>query len=432
MPATAQLSASVWTDKYVYQVGESVDIGIMVNLACRGSLIVTRPDGAYLGRTLRLAPGIFYVTISADYPLGRWAVLLEASTSTTPSHGTIASTEFLVVAAPPRTFSVAVHVAGFPSNYSANVFVDEKMSGAIPGGTSRVFSFDIDTKHVISVEPYVSGAVGVRYYCPDSNWTVTSKDEHTFAFAAEYRLTVKVEPADAKAGVRPLAAESWYPAGKLVNVTVRLTVDGAPGTQCRFQHLYDNHAGKVMASAAEIKPSLPDYDQIWSMDRPYDLLVRYDMYYFLTVKSEYSEPNGGGWWKAGTTAQFSVNTPVPMTGVWGSLGGTCRFKGWRGDSTGATPIATVVMSGPKSVEAVWDLDYTTPYIAVGIIGALVAIIGIGLVHRLTSKRGPKTERTYGILLRHRDAPSTTTGRNRTHRSLSGSLGFTGFEVQDTG
>jgi uncharacterized repeat protein (TIGR02543 family) len=90
--------------------------------------------------------------------------------------------------------------------------------------------------------------------------------------------------------------------------------------------------------------------------------------YYLTVVSDYGDPQGEGWYDSGSTASFSVTSPV----------GTIvrhSFTGWSGDSNANTPTATILMDESKTVIANWRTDYTYLY---ALIGGAAGSAGIAL------------------------------------------------------
>jgi len=88
---------------------------------------------------------------------------------------------------------------------------------------------------------------------------------------------------------------------------------------------------------------------------PTPLTFRYDPMFFLYVKSDRGNPEGTGWYPAGTLARIAVTTPIEETG---SI--RYRFDKWTGgylrDST-TNPVTSVLMDSPKIVEAVWITQY---------------------------------------------------------------------------
>lgn len=86
------------------------------------------------------------------------------------------------------------------------------------------------------------------------------------------------------------------------------------------------------------------------------VIAIYKIQFLLTVNSKIGNPQGGGWYDAGTTATFSVTSPVPEGGLSGFFGAKSIFDHWTGDFTSTSPNATISMTGPKGVTAVWRIS----------------------------------------------------------------------------
>lgn len=84
-----------------------------------------------------------------------------------------------------------------------------------------------------------------------------------------------------------------------------------------------------------------------------NLTALYRTEYYLSVKSEHGPSAGQGWYPAGSNTSFAV-VPTPSSLEWlGLLLGSYRFAGWSGDSSSTDALASVVMDGPKNVQARW-------------------------------------------------------------------------------
>ncbi|RKY88170.1 hypothetical protein DRQ11_04355, partial [candidate division KSB1 bacterium] len=79
--------------------------------------------------------------------------------------------------------------------------------------------------------------------------------------------------------------------------------------------------------------------------------------YYLTVISPYGDPQGEGWYDAGTTATFSIS---PTT-VSGGTGVRYVFSSWTGTGSGSysgtSPSYSVVMNNPITEMANWETEY---------------------------------------------------------------------------
>ena len=105
-----------------------------------------------------------------------------------------------------------------------------------------------------------------------------------------------------------------------------------------------------------------------------NLTATFKTQYLLNITSDLGNPQGSGWYDAGSTATFSVTTPQPETGLFSSLGGKTVFQAWTGDSTANTATATIVMDAPKTVQAQWTTDNSEPYMILGGLCAAVVVV----------------------------------------------------------
>lgn len=112
--------------------------------------------------------------------------------------------------------------------------------------------------------------------------------------------------------------------------------------------------------------------------------------YELQVVSDLGDPQGSGWYDAGSQATFSVTTPQPERGFFGTLGGKSAFQRWTGDSTDSTPTASVQMDGPKTVTAQWTTDDSQPYMILGGLAAAVLVVIVVAIVMMRRKGRPAT------------------------------------------
>jgi hypothetical protein len=248
----------------------------------------------------------------------------------------------------PNTYDISLSLNGVPAQYSANVQVDSQPQGTINGGQIEKMSFKLNTSHSISVDQYVSGNTGVRYYCAQNTLTVTSTGSFTFSYQTQYLLTVNTDPA----GITPVTGGGWFPSGTTVQTgQVPQTVPGSTGTQYAFKGWLINGT-----------PSTGNPVSI-TLDKPYTATAKYTTQYQLIVNSPYGNPQGSGYYDAGSAAQFSVTTPIgfPIQQI---------FSQWQGDYTGTSSQGTITMDKPHAVQAVWTTSYL-PLIAIIVVAAAV-------------------------------------------------------------
>jgi hypothetical protein len=99
--------------------------------------------------------------------------------------------------------------------------------------------------------------------------------------------------------------------------------------------------------------------------------ANYSTHYYLTVESDYGQPEGEGWYSSGSMATISVAS---------SEGAIIRqvFIGWSGDCSGTTASASVIMDVPRTVVANWKTNYMQLYLIIGggviVVGALIVVL----------------------------------------------------------
>jgi hypothetical protein len=286
--------------------------------------------------------------------IGHWAVSFQADDFC--SGYSTAQASFDVT---PNTYDVSITLNNVPSQYSAQVQVDSQPQGTVGGGEIKKLTFKINTSHTITVDQYVLGDSGVRYYCQQNTASVTSTGSLTFSYQTQYQFTVNTDPSS----VTQVSGGGWFPAGTAVQTNqAPETVAGSAGTQYSFKGWEVNGA---LQSGNPLSLTL---------DKPYTATAKYASQYQLVVDSSYGNPQGSGFYDAGSVAQFSVTSPV------GFLIQQV-FVGWQGDFTGNSPQGSVTMDAPKVVHGTWRSDYTQLIIAVGAIAAIVVIAGFLLRRR---------------------------------------------------
>lgn len=114
--------------------------------------------------------------------------------------------------------------------------------------------------------------------------------------------------------------------------------------------------------------------------------------YYLSVKSDFGQTAGSGWYESGAEPSFAVGPSYVIPVQSKFLADEYRFAGWSGDSNSSSQVASVMMNGSKSIEAVWTrtstvVDLTLPtyiFFAGSILLAGTAIIRYSI--RRSSRR----------------------------------------------
>ena len=354
------LSVNVATDKSSYTVGDKVTILLSANRPAEGQLTISPPSGPPQIFPYSFFYGSSYSTsktLTAS-GIGHWTVTLQADDFC--SGVSSAQTSFDVS---PNTYDVSVSLNGVPTQYSAQLQVDGQPQGTIGGGEIKSMSFKINTSHTVSVDQYVSGDAGVRFYCAQNTMSISSAGSLTFNYQTQFQFTVATNPT----GVAQVSGGGWFPSGTTVQTSqAQQSVAGSAGTQFAFKGWQING---VAQSGNPVTLTI---------DKPYTAIAQYTTQYQLVVNSAYGNPQGAGYYDSGSTAQFSVTTPVgfPIQQI---------FVQWQGDYNGTSPQGQITMDKPHVVQAVWSTSYL-PLIVIVVVAA--AIVGGLLFWRSRRGGGP--------------------------------------------
>jgi hypothetical protein len=357
------LVVGVSSDQPSYVQGDKITLQVTVSRPAEGTVTIKPPSGAPTTYTFQT----FYATaltktLTASQPYGTYIVTVTADDYCN-SYNT-ASTTYTVG---PNTYPVSIQLSGVPQQYTATLQVDGQ-NETIAGSEIKTLNFQIGTTHTITVDPYVSGDTGVRYYCAQNTLSLTSSGSFTFSYQTQYQFAVETDPT----GITQVTGGGWFSAGTSVQTNqAPQMVAGSTGTQYAFK------GWEVNGSPQTGNPiSL-------TLDKPYTAIANYSTEYQLAVDSAYGNPQGSGYYDAGTVAQFSVTTPVgfPVQEV---------FVQWQGDYTGTSPQGSITMDKPHVVQAVWSTSYT---LLIAIIIVAAAIVGGLLFWRSRRRPPPETKPT---------------------------------------
>jgi hypothetical protein len=354
------LLVSVSTDKPSYVQGDKITLQVTVTRPAEGTITINQPSGPPITYSfLTYSARIVTRTLTANQPYGTYTVSVAAddycnsysSASTTYSVG-------------PNAYSVSIQLSGLPQQYSSNLQVDGQNQGTVSGAQTQTLSFPIGTPHNVTVAQYVSGGAGVRYYCSQNTLSVTSAGSLTFTYQTQYLLTVATTPAN----VTQVSGGGWFNAGDTAQTSqTPQNITGPPGVQYAFQNW-------------SIDGTAQTGNQVTvTMNGPHTAVAAYTTQYLLTINSPggLGNPQGGGYYDAGSTAKFSVTSPVGY--VIQQV-----FVQWQGDYTGTSPQGSVTMDKPHVVNAVWSTSYL-PLIVIIVVAA--AIVG-GLLFWRSRRRPP--------------------------------------------
>ena len=351
------LQVTVSTDKTSYQKGDTVTVSLTVSRPAEGTVTVTGPSGGPMTYPFTAtSAGTETVTTFTAQDIGSYSVSVQADdfcAGTTSGQATFQVT--------PNTYDATISLSGIPANVSAGLEVDGQSQGTLQGSAPKTLTFPIGSTHTVTVDQYVAGASGVRYYCAQNSWTASGTGNNAFTYQTQYQLSVSVNPA----GVTQVSGGGWFNIGNSAQTSqAPQTVPGPTGVQYVFENWV---VDGVTQTGNQI--TVP-------MNGPHTAVAQYNTQYLLTINSPngLGNPQGEGYYDAGSTAEFSVTSPV------GYLIQQA-FVQWQGDFTGTSPQGSITMDGPKTINAVWATSYMNLYIAGGAGAALIVIAAAFGMHR---------------------------------------------------
>ncbi len=348
------LSVAVTTDKSTYRIGDTVTIQLTVSRPAEARLTITGPSGSPTVVPLTFVGSYSAARTMSVTAIGRYTVTFEADDFCS---GYSSSVVYFDVS--PNTYDVSISLDGVSPTVSIPLTVDSQDQGSIGGSEIKSLSFKLDTSHTISVAQYVAGSLGVRYFSAQNSWTVNSAGSHTFSYSTEYMFTVATSPD----GVAQVTGAGWIKGGSSVQTSQAPdTLNGPAGTKYVF---------KGWMVDGVLQPGNPISI---TMDKTHKAVATYETQYQLLVDSQYGDAKGAGYYANGSTAVFSVTTPV------GFLIQQVFLK-WDGDFTGTSSTGSITMDKPLRIHANWTTSYFQLYILVGVVAAVVIIAALLLMRR---------------------------------------------------
>lgn len=305
------------------------------------------------GLTLDATSGIIMGT-PASGSAGTYTFTIGVTdSSTTPL--TAQHSYSLVVAA--GYFESVIKVGVSLSAGETSIYVDGLLTGTLEGGETLTRSFAVDDEPVITVDATVLSPTrsDIRFTV-DIDEIVVDEDnpDATFSYTTEYYIDLKTDPSQ----ITTLTGAGWFEVDDFIEATAPVLIEESDDTQYRFVYWL-----------------LPDGDENvnedlnWKVTAPGKATATYETYYLLTVTSPYGEVDGGGWYKAGTVADWSVDPPeVPMSGFLGFFRGKLKPE---------NATSTEVMNAPRTITVTWNSDYTWPAVFISLI--VLFLIGGALV-----------------------------------------------------
>jgi len=278
----------------------------------------------------------------------------------------------------PQFTTYSLRVDAWEGEYSSSrswYFSDALAGGKIvevSGAGSRKFSLDIAAPSTskqwsITVIASYKASYQTTWYYLGSKGGYRS---FSVLIYTKSQVSLKTSPSEV-ARYAKMLGEGEYDSEAMVTLKVDKIVQGASGTRYVFMfwivdgRRYDTEAPTIRVDRRQVTAT-----------------AEFKVQHQLVVKSEFGNSQGSGWYDAGSTAAFSVTSPV-------GFGIQQIFERWSGDSSSTSPQSTIVMNSPKTVVAVWRPDYTVLIIIVlGVVGGSVAVIGFMVYSRRRKAAAP--------------------------------------------
>ncbi len=328
-------------------------------------------------------PPYSYSLTSGTLPSGLTLDPINGVISGTPSNGSAGTHNIIITVtdssiphlSAQQAYSLIVQVGYYESvirvgvSLSAGetgVYVDGILAGTLEGGETLTRSFAVDDEPVITVDATVSSPTrsDVRFTANVDEIVVDEDNpDATFSYTTEYYIDLKTDPPQ----ITTLTGAGWFEEGDFIESTAPVQIEESTDTRYHFVYWV-----------------LPDGDEDvnedlnWKVTAPGKATATYDTYYLLTMNSPQGEVDGGGWYKAGTAADWSVDPPeVPMSGFLGFFRGKLKPE----HATG-----TEVMNAPRTITVTWNPDYTWPAVFISLLVLFLIGGAFGLYYLLRPPR----------------------------------------------
>jgi hypothetical protein len=322
------------------------------------------------GLTLDPVNGIISGTPAAG-SAGSYTITIGVTDSSTPPLSASYSYSLVVGAGYfESVIRVSVSLSAGETNvyYRADGVVDKVMMGTLEGGEELTWNFDVDDKMEITVDATVLSPTrsDIRFIADDAAIVVDNlHHDATFSYTTEYYIDLKTDPSQ----ITTLTGAGWFEVDDFIEATAPVLIEESTDTQYRFDYWLLPDGDKDV-----------NEDLNWKVTAPGKATATYETYYLLTVTSAQGEVNGGGWYKAGTAADWSINPPeAPMSGILGFFRGKLKPESTTG---------TEVMNTPRTITVTWNPDYTWPAVFISLL-VLFLIGGAFGLYRLLRPPRPK-------------------------------------------
>jgi len=346
-----ELNVTLSIDKPSYRVGDLVNVNVTTNKPALVTMNISSPSRNETGAYSIFQKPYMHVQSLTASSAGKWSIELRA-TSLCPRSETAKLSETHFDVKSPATYAVSISITGPPGV----ALTEDGKTIDLVMLQNKTLSFTEGTSHVVSVPRTIDGGEGVRYICENNFVTINSTGSWAFSYVKQYRLKIATDPLGISS---ELNQELWFRDGSDATLPAPPATISSSDTRIRYVFvgwaIDENQPGKLLQSI--------------KADKPHMATARYKAQYQLIVSSlgGWGNPQGGGFYDSGSTANFSVTSPV------GFLIQQV-FVEWKGDYVGSSTQGFVRMDGPKEVTAVWQTSYAQ-VIIMWVLGCVVVASG---------------------------------------------------------
>ena len=165
-------------------------------------------------------------------------------------------------------------------------------------------------------------------------------------------------------------ANMSLPLNSVANVSVPPTIEFQNSTRIVFRNWNDGNTH----SQREV-----------TVDGDTILAANYTLQYLLTVNGP---PSSEAWYDKGSNVTLNASPSLPMGWPLNMFGIRGQFSGWSGDAQSSATQVNLIMSGPKTVNANYSIDYTL-LVVPGVVAAGIIVLICSIILFLTRRGQPE-------------------------------------------
>ncbi len=258
------------------------------------------------------------------------------------------NTEVKIDLTPPTTTASlsGTKVPGETNWYTGTVKVTLSTSDSAGSGVANTYyKLDGDASDQVYTDPRNIDAMGttnIYYYSVDKagNKEPTKTIEVNIAYPVKFTA-------------------NGLPAGTSWSVTLDGTTQSSNSPTITFLSKTVPHnwnVTKAISGGTGIQYTPLQHQGIIDVSLQTAVAISYVQQYYLTVTSAYGNPTGAGWYDSGSTANFTLTSPVSI-----STGSRYAFTNWTGDLSSQSPSGSIPMNSAKNITANWQTQYQVTF-----------------------------------------------------------------------